>query len=384
MSAHAAESSTSRNVSARALSAAEVHALSVEALGLDPNSVDLVAPEVLAALIRRAASFAAPCPPRLLRAAVLRALDGLVDMEGERREAWRTTVDDLIESLVSYGDLLELPADEGGSGEAVRILYLAPPTFVTLDSVIFLIGGQIDGADPVPSDLRAEVEYRSHTRRLRPVDAADVARRLGAIGWIELPRTLWLAGPRSDTPDQLLARAYAALASATTSGEVPGLRVLDPNTPPTYYPGRWAEPKRKSGRFVARREQRYGADLWSLVELSNGNVTNLVDLPLDTRSAPLRPCDAAWHIQMAIDAVEGHPQPFQFRPKPPKGSVIVDFFSPVPLWARRRWDVLGEEVSRSRSLFAYRFPEAELADVQRTLEAELWLQERPSFPDRNP
>jgi hypothetical protein len=58
------------------------------------------------------------------------------------------------------------------------------------------------------------------------------------------------------------------------------------------------------------------------------------------------------------------------------GSIIVDFRSPIRLWARRRWDVLGEEVSRHRSLLAYRFPEAEFADVRRTLQTELWLQER--------
>ncbi len=364
------------NAAARLLSAEEVHALSVEALGLDPSSLDLESPEALAALVRRAASFTAPCPPRLLRAAVLRALHGLVNMSGEQRDEWRSKVDEAIESLVSYGDLLELPADDPANGEAVRILYLAPPTFVALDGVMFLIGGQIDGADPVPSDLRPGVEYRSHTRRLRPGDAADVVRRLWAIGWIELPRSLWLAAPHSEAPDQLLARTYAALSTAATSGEVPGLRVLDPDTPPTYYPGRWVEPKRKSGRFVARREQRYGADLWSLVELLNGNVTRLVDLPLDTRSTPVRPCDAAWHIQMAIDAVGGHPQLFQLRPKPLAGSVIVDFFAPIPLWARRRWDVLGEEVPRYRSLFAYRFLEAEFADVRHTLESELWMRER--------
>lgn len=373
-SMHAAVSTA--NAVPRLLSREEVHALSVAALGLDPSSLDLEAPEALAALVRRAASFAAPCPPPFIRGAVLRVLRGLVDMSSERRDEWRSAVDHTIESLVSYGDLLELPADDPADGEAVRTLYLAPPSFVASDGVVFLIGGQLDGADPVPFDLRAKVEYRSHTRRLRASDAADVAKRLRAMGWIELPRDLWLAAPRRELPDQLLARANAALSVAHSSGEVPGLIVLDPDTPPTYYPGRWAEPTRKSGRFVARREQRYGADLWSFVELSSGSVTKLVDLPLDARSAPVRPCDSAWHLQMAIDALAGHAQLFQLRPKPPAGSVIVDLFSPIPLWARRRWDVLGEEVPRQRSLFAYRFPEAEFEDVRRTIESELWLQER--------
>src|SRR5690349_6769599 len=63
---------------ARVLSANEVHALSVRSLGLDAELLDLESPEAFAALVRRAASFAAPCSPRVLRDAVLQALDGLV------------------------------------------------------------------------------------------------------------------------------------------------------------------------------------------------------------------------------------------------------------------------------------------------------------------
>jgi hypothetical protein len=297
-------------------------------------------------------------------------------MAGEASDEWRNMIDETIETLTSYGDLLELPAPDLADGDLVRSLFLAPPTFVALDQVVFLIGGQLDGIDPLPSDIRRAVEYRSHTRRLRQGDVTEVAKRLRAIGWIELRRDLWLSSPRNETSDQLVGRATGALSAAPTSGVVPGLIVLDPDLPNTYYPKRWVDPKRKSGVFVARREQRYGADLWSYVKLSDGEVTHLVDLPLDSRSTAERPCDAAWHLQMATDAVRGQPQVFQLRARPPAGSVIVDFFSPVPLWARRRWDVLGEEVPRQRSLFSYRFPEAEFVDVQRTLSTELWLKER--------
>lgn len=359
----------------RLVSASDVQALSVESLGLDPTLLDLEAPEALAAVVRRAASLIAPCTPRLLRATVLRALEGLVDTSGEGRDQWRETVDATIETLASYGDLLELPTTDLADGDAVRTLFLAPPTFVALDKVMFLLGGQLDGMDPVPSDMRDAIEYRSHTRRLRHHDLTEFVKRLRAVGWIELPRDLWLSAPRNETAYELLGRATAALSAAPTSGEVPGLVVLDPTMPNTYYRGRWRDPKQKSGAFIARREQRYGADLWSYVKLSDGEVTHLVDLPLDSRSTAERPCDAAWHLQMAIDAVRGHPQVFQLRARPPAGSIVVDFFSPVPHWARRRWDVLGEEVPRQRSLFSYRFPEAEFVDVQRTFATELWLGE---------
>jgi len=49
----------------------------VEALGLDPRSLDLASPEVLAAAIRRAASFLCPATPRALLGAVTDSLAGL-------------------------------------------------------------------------------------------------------------------------------------------------------------------------------------------------------------------------------------------------------------------------------------------------------------------
>lgn len=363
------------DVRARVLSLADVHAASVEALGLDREVLDLESPEALAALVRRAASFAAPCSPRALRGAVVRALDGLTATASGTREELRDSIDETIESLTSYGDLLELPADDFNESTLARALYLAPPTYVRVDEVLFLLGGALDGADAVPSDLRAAVECRSHTRRLRSGDVADATKRLRALGWIELRREFWLPAPIHVEPEQLVARANDVLSAKPAVGEVLGLTVLDTRTPTTYYPGRWADPTRKSGRFIARRAQRYGADLWSYVELMNGAITHLVDLPIGIRSE-MRPCDAAWHLQMAIDTLAGRPQLYRHRPSPPSGLVLVDFFSPVPLWARRSWDVLGEEIARSGSLFAYSFPVDVFADVEGTLHSALWLAER--------
>ncbi|MDF1501325.1 hypothetical protein [Roseisolibacter sp. H3M3-2] len=356
------------------MSVADVHAVSVRALGLDPEALDLESPEALAALVRRAASFASPCSPQALRGNVLRALSQLTDSGANAREELRTSIDETVEALTSYGDLLELPADDPNESALARVLYLAPPTYVCVDDVLFLLGGLQDGGDAVPSDLRAVVEYRSHTRRVRPNDMADASKRLRAIGWVELRRDLWLPAPIQGEPKQLIERANSALAAKPTAGEVPGLSVLDPQAPTTYYRGRWKEPTRKSGRFVARREQRYGADLWSYVELANGAVTHLTDLPLSGQTG-VRPCDAAWHLQMAIDAQAGRPQFYRRRSAPLMGAVLVDFFSPVPLWARRRWDVLGEEITPSKSLFAYRFPTDVFGDVECTFTKQLWLAE---------
>jgi len=57
--------------------------------------------------------------------------------------------------------------------------------------------------------------------------------------------------------------------------------------------------------------------------------------------------------------------------------MIVDFFSPIPNWARRKFDVLGEEVSPNRSLLSYRFDQSVFEAVRRSLQDELWLEKAP-------
>ena len=124
----------------------------------------------------------------------------------------------------------------------------------------------------------------------------------------------------------------------------------------TYYRGRWSPPRTRSGRYVGRRERPYGAALWCYVELDAGRVTRFLDLPLSTNR---RGCDEAWHLQAAIDAARGTPQTFRVR-SGANGATLIDLFSPVPMWARRRWDAMGTPVEKWNSLFAYSFAAVEV------------------------
>jgi hypothetical protein len=45
------------------------------------------------------------------------------------------------------------------------------------------------------------------------------------------------------------------------------------------------------------------------------------------------------------------------------------------MWARRRWDAVGEPVLASRCLFAYRFAEDELTEELQFANDMLWLNE---------
>src|SRR5437660_12526496 len=84
----------------RLISVKDVEALTISCLGFDIESADLVTPEVLAALIRKTASFECPCRPALLAKSVLRLLEPVCRTDG-LHDIVRETVD----LVTSYGDL---------------------------------------------------------------------------------------------------------------------------------------------------------------------------------------------------------------------------------------------------------------------------------------
>ena len=109
--------------------------------------------------------------------------------------------------------------------------------------------------------------------------------------------------------------------------------------------------------------------------MRDGNPERLIDLPAG--GSRWRGCDEAWYLQMAIDARRGEPQRFRMRAGP-ENTKVLEFFSPVPMWARRRWDAVGEPVSASGCLFAYRLAKAESAEEMRFAREALWLEEHDS------
>lgn len=352
----------------RLLTRVELEELGVEALGLDASALDLLTPEAIAAMIRRAASFVSPCSPRTLRESIISSLDHLHDSPSELR----TRIDAAVESMVGFGDLLELPGDDKES--VGTLIHLAPPSFVWRPGVALLLGGWRDDVDVLPAALRARISYANHTRRIHEIAGEELREHLRRLELIDLPETVWLRPPRPDSSLEIVAAANRALAACPTGGEVRGLTILDSERPVGYYPGRWRSASKLTGHFIARREQRFGADLWCYVALEQGQVVRLLDLPrVHISRAGWRGCDDAWNLQMALDDIAGHRQQYRLRTSPPSGFVIVDFLSPVPQWARRRWDVIGELIESQAALFAYRFQAVDFAREQTYMENELWL-----------
>jgi hypothetical protein len=104
-------------------------------------------------------------------------------------------------------------------------------------------------------------------------------------------------------------------------------------------------------------------------------VTRFLDFPL--KNVRWRGCDTAWYLQMAIDHGRETPQLYRRRTMP--GGASLDFFSPLPLWAHRRFAVLGHPVPREKCLLSYWIPERELAAEEAFLQERLWLARREKF-----
>lgn len=350
----------------------EVAAASVEALGLDKEIADLRTPEVLAAAIRRAASFHCPTSPRSLARIVEESLIGVVDWEdtdGER------PVRAMLQDLVGYGDLVEVPVEDPGRGTLHRTLFLGQPAYVRVsETMCLLVGVPADGLALVDDDLADRVDHDAHVRRIQLAQGEEPDEILGGAGLLELEEEHWLERPPTCAAEDLLAEYDARLLGAGPSGTVADCRILDPSQAVTYYRGRWRSPRKiDTGRFVARRPLQFGSDAWCYAELCDGEVEKLIDLPVHHHLH--RSCDEAWRLQAAIDAVRGSPQRVRIERPPSAAKVVLRFLSPIPSWAQRRLDAVARPLGRQLgSLISYRVEEQQLEAELSFLADTMWIE----------
>lgn len=341
--------------------------IGVQALGLESTKFDFSSVETLAALLRRCGAFNCPCSPSTLMRSALPLLNGVRDDQQSR-----DSLVDLIEQLVSYGDLIESREITGRS--AARLLYVAVPAFVEVSPNKFVILGiAADDNQLVPSDLARSIDYHGHARVLRSSDKTQTRMRLIAAGLMEIRSDDWLKAPQPQPASQHVRAYLNVLSQSERPGTVDELLVLNPDAPVRFYPGRWESLRRQTGTFVARRPQAYGAQLWAFVELVEGRLTRLVDFPVYEKK--WRACDEAWHLQQAVDANCGRPQLYRVRTGTESNVAIVDVFSPIPSWAQRRWDCTGARVPRLHSLLAYEFDRSSLEAELNFARERMWLAE---------
>jgi len=343
-------------------------AYALESVGINPQGSDLDSAEAYAALVRRAASFLCPTSPGALARAVTEVVAPITVASpqelGSRVEA-------VVESVIACGDLVELPIDDMGIRR--RTTFLGPPAFVRVGDLFVLLGVRAEGSPIVSDELLESVVHRGHVRLIRTRDRAtsDV---LIAEGLIELRPEHWLGAPRISSPHEVIDGYNERLNTAGNASAIEGLRILDPRADVRFYRGRWREPKsHDDGRFVARRPQAFGAALWCWSELARGELTGLIDLPIQSPLA--RGCDEAWHLQAALDAISEHPQHLRVRDAPSApGAVLLDLFSPLPSWAQRRLEVIATSVARSAgALVTYQLSKDDVEEEANFLKDMMWL-----------
>ena len=349
------------------ISPRDVLADSRETLGLPATSAQTIDAPLLAALLRRTAGFHCPCSRVTLRASVLECtqhLSGELDSISDQ-------IDDAIEALIVGGDLLEL-SDVTTNDPEVRGTWVfpAPPGFVIRRSgAAYLFGIVPDQDTYLPDPLSSRVVHHGFTRMIAPLPGEPIAQELRQHGLQELSERAWLRHPPPESATEMVARFHRHLAAQPRSADVAGVEILDSHRSVRYYRGRWTSPTGQTGSFVGRRPQEFGSPIWCFVEILDGKVERLLDLPL--KATRWRDCDTAWHLQMAIDHCKSHPQ--LYRRRLHDGQVRFDFFSPLPLWAQRRLAIFGSPVAPDRSLLAFCLPTIEASTEEQHLRDELWL-----------
>jgi hypothetical protein len=219
------------------ISATEIQKLGIESLGLDSSVLDLQSPEAISALLRRAAGFHCPCPPATLVNVVLDTLSVIVD-----KDDLREPVTAALESLISYGDLVETEEVRSDRDQAVRLLYAAPPAFVAYQNLVFLVGISPDQVSVLPHDLEGRIEYAAHTRRLRAASKEDLVADLTSLGLINIPLNSWLKTPALMGAKEFLARFDGRRLNGAKSGnrhrgDSRTVRPVLPPPPPDHSPG---------------------------------------------------------------------------------------------------------------------------------------------------
>lgn len=335
------------------------------ALGLPIECTNLVASNnaLIAQSLRRAVFIEAPCNARNACSITMSALAPLIKDQTDFLER----ITNVLEDLIATGDILEMRREDADGPE--RLLRPAPPSFVKrADGTFILLGVAGDEITPIVGE---KVAYRSSgLRTISPVDPTNCTSTLLDLGLIELTPNMWMHAPKAVTAREFLDGWLAQLPQQAHPEIVDGLELLDTFTPTKFYVGRWRQLRdTDNGVYLARRSQKYGAKLWSLIEVQTGVIQRLVDI--HARDARIRDCDEAWRIQSAFDARAGAPQ--QVGVKMDDECTLLSFYSPLPAWAVRRLTMIGDPVKPQGALLGFRIPIQNVEDEIGWLEETLWL-----------
>ncbi|OJW32062.1 MAG: hypothetical protein BGO54_16745 [Sphingobacteriales bacterium 46-32] len=325
--------------------------------------------ELLASCIRRQAGFQCPCSKITLVSSVSQSFQHLIEIPIEE---FIVRLEEIVEKLIIGGDLLEL--NEVATNDlAAKGTWIFPahPSYLPRPNGRFLIFGIVpDEISPIAS-LAHRIIYAGCKRTINQNEGEDLDHILSDLGLTKISESAWLKLPKISSAQDYLLAMNKKLSNATQSGEISELVILDGKKSNIYYRGRWTNPTNQTGNYVGKRPHLYGGIIWCYVELKDGHLVRFIDIPFRHNSINQRGCDGAWQLQMAIDYCAGNPQLYDIRED--VNGDIFDFFSPIPLWAERRFIALGEMVESKNCLFSYLIPKSDSQSEERFIKENLWL-----------
>jgi hypothetical protein len=224
-----------------------LHSIATSDLGLDPDSVDLTAPEAIAALLRRAGAFLCPCPPSQLIKAVTELFKGF-ELDPEEVD---DSVEEMLDALLGYGDFIE--SRDIASHTSARLLYATPPSSVRVsDTTVLLFGIYPDGRFPADGELGAKITLDNYRVAVHNADI-KIRSCLLELGVLEVNSEVWLKLPPRALAAMHVARYDQQLAQSGHPGAISEMLLLDTGRSVRFYRGRWVILKKQTGQFVARR-----------------------------------------------------------------------------------------------------------------------------------
>lgn len=279
-----------------------------------------------------------------------------------------------LQDLIAYGDIFEMRRIEGDPWDTPSVvLRPAPPAFVMRSKTqAFILGIGGDYASPLPADLSANLDDTGPVRLLDCPDDQDLAEHLREFGLTELNEQAWLrippAGSAAAHVEEWRIEVDAAPANASA---VADLEIIDSARSPSFYSGRWRVPRSAdAGLYVARRPQAFGGKLWCVVELHHGRPVRLLDLY--PTNGFLRPCDQAWRLQAALDAIRGTPQ--HIAVSEDGATTHLAFGGPLPSFAERKLALVATKSRAPKTLFRFSSSTALLQEEIAFLQSALWMQ----------
>ncbi len=348
----------------REITIEKANKITIENLRLDSESLNLSSVEGIAGVIRKVSGFKCPCSTKELNDFSESLLKELIP------ESELNKISDIVDSMISYGDLLEQSSREDASR---KVLYGSSPAFVRINNTVVLLLGIVpEGFPPLPHSLISKIEFINHVRKLTNLSEKEIG-SIKESGLQEFPCTYWLKSPQKEHPKDFLKKIDREIEKMPKDPITEDVEIIDIESKVDFYKSRWKKLKPSiSGKFIARRKRKYGNFIWSYIKVKDGGMKRK-DLPFSFQYQ--RGCDEAWRIQMALDYLNEHPQVFSIE-NISQDKIIIDFFSPIPRWASRKWDVLGNPVPGRKALFSYCFAGNNAIQEVEYCKKMLWMTER--------